>query len=266
MLMRHRALAAAAAAALALVAAGREARAEELNGRAIAERLDRENRPKDEVDRFTMVIVSPTGQKRTRQLTTWFKAGESSDDRTLVRFDAPPDVKGTGMLTIEKGDDDEQWLYLPELRKKKRIAGASKALSFMGTDFSNYDMRTEDLAGHDYERVADEKMDGRDCYVVIATPKDDEVKDETGYSKRKIWVDKERWVVLRCEYFDKNGKLLKVATQDEFEKVEGLWRPKRTTMENVQEKSKTIVLHDRGREVNKGIEDSMFTTRRLEQP
>src|SRR4051812_30960226 len=111
---------------LVLVAIQRQARAEDLDGRAIMNRADKQNRAKDEKDLLSMTIVSSRGEKRKRDMTTYMKAGEGDDDKLLVRFDAPADVKGTGLLTLEQGDHDEQWLFLPELRKSKRIAGATK--------------------------------------------------------------------------------------------------------------------------------------------
>jgi hypothetical protein len=166
-----------------------------------------------------------------------------------------------------RAKDEVDRVTLPELRKSKKIAGTSRALSFAGTDFSNFDMRTEDLAHHDYKRIADGKAGGRDCYVIEATPKDDDVKEETGYSKRTMWVDKERWTILRCEYVDKAGKPLKTLVSEGDVQVEGgLWRPTKVTMENAQEGTKTIVQHDRGRDINKGVDEGMFSKRALEKP
>ncbi len=237
------------------------------DGRAIAERADKQNRPRDEHATFRLVILDRTGQRRERRVSCWFKAGkESDDDKSLVRFVDPPDVRGTALLTIENGEEEEQWLYLPDLRKTKRIAGASKSLSFAGTDFSNFDMRTEDLASHHYERTGEDEIGGRPCWIIEARPKDDAARDESGYSRRRIWVDKERYTVPRVEYYDKNGKLLKVSTTDDWEQVEGLWRANRVVMENVQEKTRTILTYERGRKINQGIDDSIFTKRALERP
>jgi len=255
-----------AAALLALALLAPLAPAEDLDGRAIIDKADKQNRAKDEKDRVTMVITSARGEKRKREMTTYFLAGAGDDDRLMVRFDSPADVKGTGLLTIEEGASDEQWLYLPDLRKSKRIAGATKATSFMGTDFSNYDMRTEDLTGHDYKKVGEEDLEGRACYIVEATPKDDDVKEATGYARRKTWVDKERFVIPKCEYHDKSGKLLKTLTTEGWKQVEGLWRPTKVVMENKQEGSKTVVTYERGREINKGIAEKTFTKRELENP
>jgi outer membrane lipoprotein-sorting protein len=241
------------------------ARADDLDGRAIAEKLDKSNRPKDEVDRITMQVIDKAGTSRKRELSIYFLAGEGSDCKILARFESG-DVKGLGLLTLEEGGKDEQWIYLPELRKTKRVAGSGKAQSFAGTDFSNYDMRTEDLAAHDYKRLPDETRDGRACYVLEVVPKSKDVEEETGYSRRKIWVDKERFTVPRGEYFDRAGKPLKTATAAEPVQVQGLWRPTKVTMENTQEGSKTVISHDRGRDVNKGLDAGLFTKRALEKP
>jgi len=241
------------------------ASAEDLDGAAIMDRADKQNRPKDERCDVTMTILSPRGEKRRRELVTYFRAGAKDDDKLLVRFEAPADVKGTGLLTIEEGDDDEQWLYLPDLRKSKRIAGATKSQSFMGTDFSNYDMRTEDLAGHVYTKTGEETVDGRACYVLEAKPKDDDVLEETGYSKRILYVDKERFVCPKVVYFDRHGKLLKEAVTSGFTQIEGLWRGREIAMENRQEGSKTLVVYEK-REVNKGLDEDLFTRRKLERP
>jgi outer membrane lipoprotein-sorting protein len=261
-----RALALAALALALALPAAPAARADDLDGHAIIDKADKLNRAKDEKDKVAMTIVSPRGEKRKRELTTFFQAGEGDDSKVLVRFDAPAEVKGTGLLTVVHGDTDDQWLYLPDLRKSKRIAGATKSQSFMSTDFSNYDMRTEDIPGHVYTKTGEEAVDGRACYVVEGKPKNDDKLDETGYSRRIFWVDKERFTVPKVEYYDKTGKILKVAISDGWKQFEGLWRPAKVTMENKQEGSKTIVTYERGREVNKGVPDSTFTKQALENP
>ena len=255
-------------AALAIVAVAEAppaARAQDLDGRAIMEKADKHNRSKDEKNQISMTIISGRGEKRGRSLTTFFKSGEGDDDKSMIRFETPADVKGTGLLTIEQGETDEQWLYLPDLRKSKRIAGATKSQSFMGTDFSNYDMRTEDLAGHVYEKVGDEQVEGRACFIVEAKPKNDEALEATGYSKRRIFVDKERWVYNTIEFFDRQGKPLKTTTIEDWKQYEGLWRGDKVTVENVQKESKTLVTFNK-REINKGLDKDTFSKRTLENP
>lgn len=241
-----------------------EARA--LTGREVMEKADKANRAKDEEQEATMTIIDPRGLRRVRQMTIFQKAASGDDDNILIRFTAPPDMRGTGLLTLEEGDDDKQWLYLPDLRKSRRIAGSSKANSFVGSDFSNYDMRTEDLANHEYQLLGEKSIEGRACYEIESTPKDDETREETGYSKRVILVDKEWWVVHEVRFFDRNGKALKTLRAQGFRPVEGLYRPKVIVMDNEQERSRTVLAESSPRKINKGISDGKFTKRELERP
>ncbi|MHC4389854.1 MAG: outer membrane lipoprotein-sorting protein [Planctomycetota bacterium] len=238
--------------------------AQALTGREVVERADSEQRAQDEITQATMVIVSPRGVKRERKLESRFKSGPSSNDKVLVRFLAPSDVKGTGLLTIEEGDSDTQWLFIPDLRRSKRIAGSNKAGRFMASDFSNFDMRTEDLQNHAYELVGEAEVEGRACHKVNAKPKDGETAENTGYSLRTIYIDKERFTVAKAEFFDRRGKPLKVLTHGGWHQVSGLWRPRSALMVNQQEGSRTIVTNN-SRTINQGLSDREFTKRALER-
>lgn len=266
-MVRHVFAAAALIPALILAPSGPAAAKDD--ARALMERVDTKNRAKDERALVSVAVVSARGERRNRELETLFKAGEGRADKLLVRFLAPADVKGTGLLTLEQDEgDDEQHLYLPELRKTRRIAGATRAQSFAGTDFTHGDLRTEDLKKHRYTMAGEATEAGRACHVVEAVPKDREAGDETGYSKRLLYVDKDedRLVVLRVDYYDTGGKLLKVQTNTKMEKVGGYWRPGETVMENKQTGSRTTLAYDRGREIDQGIADGKFTKRELERP
>ncbi len=266
-MVRHVLAAAAVILAPTLAAAG-SAVAED-DARPLMERVDSKNRAKDERALVSVLVLSARGERRTRELETLFKAGEGRADKLLVRFLAPADVKGTGLLTLEQDDgDDEQYLFVPELRKSTRIAGATRAQSFAGTDFTHGDLRTEDLKKHRYRLEGEATEAGRACHVIAAVPKDDAVTRETGYEKRTLYVDKDedRLVVLRVDYYDAGGKLLKVQTNAKIERVGGYWRPGETVMENKQTGSKTTLVYDRGRELDQGIADGKFTKRELEKP
>jgi outer membrane lipoprotein-sorting protein len=242
------------------------ATADALTGREVVEKADKANRAQDEVVQTIMYIFSPGGQKRTRLMETYAKSGAGDDDMSLIRFQKPADIKGTGLLTIEEGATDTQLLYLPELRKSKRIAGSSKANSFVGSDLSRGDMRTEDLANHTYELLGEEEAGGRACHKVQALPKDDETAETYGYARRIIWVDTERWVPVQVEFYDLAGKRLKVMQASDWRQVKGLWRSHKVEMENVQEGSRTVLVQNPQRKINDGLDDSMFTRRFLEKP
>ncbi|MBM3240126.1 outer membrane lipoprotein-sorting protein [Candidatus Poribacteria bacterium] len=228
--------------------------AAELTGDEILKK-EEENEPESEISVSEMTIVHKSGSKRVRTIKAWMKG----DDYTLVRFLTPADVEGTGFLSVK----DDDWLYLPALRKVRRIATKEeKGGSFMGSDFS-----IEDVGGgswvEDYNaKLLDtEKYEGHDCYVLELVPKKPE---EISYSKLKRWVDKENFYSVKTEYYDKHGDLLKIMYPSEFEKREGLWMAKRIEMRNVQKESKTIIVM-KEIQVNPEIPDSMFTTRELEK-
>lgn len=238
---------------------------EEMDGRAIVNKVDKSNRAKDEKDFEDMVLVDEKGQRRSRTLITYFQTGQGDDDKTLVRFETPQNLRGTGLLAIETGPDDDMWLYLPDLRKSKKIAGGTKSEPFVGTDFSNYDMRTEDLSGHEYKKIGEKEVNGRPCILVEATPKNEAMAESTGYSKRIFSTDKERWVYVKMEFWDRQGKELKTTTIEDWKQYDGMWRGDKVTVENHQKKSKTIVTFPK-REMNKGLGDDSFSKRALENP
>ncbi|MFC1707924.1 outer membrane lipoprotein-sorting protein [Planctomycetota bacterium] len=249
----------------ALLVVGGEALA--LTGREIAERVDKQNQAADEAYKSELRVIHKTGVRRSYTMLTKFKAGEGNDDKVLIRFLLPQTVTGTGLLIVERGDSDSQWLYVPYLRKTKLIAGSSKGGSFMESDLSNYDMRTENLDGHEYKLVGEETVAERACYKLEATPKTDEIKEETGYARRLVYVDKERWVAFRTEYYDKDNKRLKLAVKSEYKLVGKLWRSSRLVVSNVQAGSKTMVIHDESsRKINEGVSDDEFTKRTLQNP
>jgi len=227
--------------------------AQELTGDEILKKED-ENSPDSEISVIEMTIVHKSGAKRVMTIKAWAKG----DDYILVRFLSPANVKGTGFLSVK----DDDWLYLPALRKVRRIATKEKGGSFMGSDFS-YD----DVGGgswvEDYNArlLGTEKYEGRDCFVLELLPKNPE---EAIYSKLKKWVDKENFYSPKTEYYDEHGDLLKILYSYEFENKEGFWMPKRMEMKNVQKGSKTIIVV-KERKVNLEIPDNMFTTRQLEK-
>lgn len=225
---------------------------QELTGDNILKRED-QNRPDSEISVSEMTIVHKSGARRVRKIKVWMKG----DDYILVRFLSPANVKGTGFLSV----NDNNWLYLPALRKVRRIATKEIGGSFMGSDFS-YD----DVSGYSWEDdfntklIAVEKYKEHDCYILELIPKNPE---ELSYSRLKRWVDKENFYSVKTEYYDRHGELLKVLYSSEFEKSGGHWVTKRNEMHNVRKGSKTIIII---KEIeNPEIPKMIFTTRQLEK-
>ncbi len=266
--------------ALALVGAAAPAMAQEvapaaaaeapadavLTARQIMERVDHINDGDDERNTLDMTLTNRRGQTRQRAMLGWNKRTGPDQENQLVRFEEPADVKGVGLLTWEHDDrDDDQWLYLPALRKVRRISSADQSDSFMGTDFSFEDMRSEKLEEHTYTLQREESLGDRLCWVIEAVPSTDKQKNESGYSRRVLWVDQATHLLIKGEFYDKKGNLLKTLETRDYEEVAGgLWRVNWMLMQNVQKKHQTLLVFT-GREVNTGLDDSLFTERYLKR-
>lgn len=255
------------AAALALVAGA--ALADDLTGEAIVRKADKDHRSKDERGVVEMVLVAADGQKSRRVMEILTKTGEGDDDLNLLRFVEPATVRGEAVLTVEaSGRADDQWLYLPALKKTKRIASSQRSQRFAATDFTYEDLRTEDFARNSYKKLADAKVDeggGKqtDCFVVEATPKE---PDSSGYSKRLVYVDKARFLVLKVEFFDKQARHQKTLQNRGFEQTgaEKLWRATQSMMDDHLRRTKTVMRFTE-RAINPGLPASTFTEAALER-
>lgn len=249
--------------ALVLAAAAGAWAQQALDGEAIVRRADRDHRSRDERGVVEMVLISEADdQRQLRSMEIMGKTGQGEDDLNLVRFLAPPTVRGTAVLTVEAtGRADDQWLYLPALRKTKRIASTQRTQRFAGTDFTYEDLRSENFPAWTYRKLDDARVQEADCYAVEATPKQ---PDETGYAKRVIYVEKARFLVFQIEFFDKQGRHQKTLTNRDWEQVDGLWRSRQAMMEDHQRRTKTIWRFTE-RQINPGLPDNTFTEANLER-
>lgn len=234
----------------------------ELSALEIMRHTDQDHRANDERGEVDMVLVDKDDQRQQRKLEIMTKKGEGDDDKTLIRFLEPPTVRGTAVLTHEAtGRADDQWLYLPALQKKKRIASSNRTQRFAGTDFTFEDIRSEDFTAYDYSKVGEEVIDRQSCYVIEAKPKD---PSTSGYSKRKIYVEKERFLIHKIEYFDQRERHQKTLELRRFVQVSGLWRAEQSMMSDHLRGTKTVWRFS-SREINPGLPDSAFTERALER-
>jgi|SRR5579859_2408312 len=222
----------------------------------------------DSTTRSTFRLINAAGQQRVRETDgqTKLVAG-TTDNRRLVNFLSPADVRGTKTLLIEhSAADDDIWIYLPAMKKVRRLVASNKKDSFVGTDFSYGDVIGHKVEDWNHKVVRQEKVDGRDCYVVESTPKRPEVADNTGYSKRVSWIDKESYVALRSEIYDQRGELLKRTSAEDVQRVDtknDRYQPMKLTAENVQTGHKTIIEFANFK-ANVGVGDEVFAARSLE--
>jgi outer membrane lipoprotein-sorting protein len=167
--------------------------------------------------------------------------GKRTDgDKVLVIFDKPRDVKDTTLLTYSHFDrDDDQWLYLPVIKRTKRISSHNKSGSFVGSEFAYEDITFQEVEKYTYKLLREEEYNGFECYVVERIPVD---RVSTGYSKQIVWYDKEHVRIQKIDFYDRKDALLKTQTFSNWnEYLEGIWRATNEVMQNHQTGKKTML-------------------------
>ncbi len=221
------------------------------------------------VSESLFTLIDKSGQERKRKTISYTKLSSNGIDNTRsTKFLSPADAKGTGILIAENqsGEDDIS-LYLPALKKIRKIAAGGKKDSFVGTDFSYADVlgfRTEDW---NYKNLGDVIVAGKNCFYIEATAKSEKVTQEAGYSKRLLKIQKDTFTTLASEAYDENGDLLKKFTFSEYQMVEpskNKWWAMKAEVLNVQTGHKTIIVTEDFK-VEPNIEEKYFSARFLER-
>ena len=226
-----------------------------LSGDEVMARVEARPTPKTFHGVLEMQLINKRGKVTTRELELWTKK-EGEVEKMLIKFLAPPDVRGTAFLAIKRGEREEMKLYLPALKKVRRIAGGQKKGSFMGSDFTYDDIaRLGSLKRENYKNKL-LKEDARH-YLVEATPK---LGVESAYERLLIWVEKPHFDVVKIEFYQK-GALYKVMTLAEIQTFAEKYRiPTKLTMENKKTGHKTVLLQ-KNLEVDRPIPDAVFSER-----
>jgi len=222
---------------------------------------DREN-GKSSIVESTMILINDKGQTKQRVVRAVRKEyGDLS--KSMIRFLSPADVKGTGFLIWENADrDDDQFLYLPALKQDpRRIASSEKSSRFMGTEFTYEDLENRKVDKDDHKLLREEKLDGKQVYVVESIPKKG---SDSQYKKLVSWVRPDIWIPVKIEFYDNRGVLLKVLTVKKFEQIQGIWTTMDSVMDNVQDKKKTQLTLGKV-QYNTDIPDEYFTERYLKR-
>jgi len=217
----------------------------------------------------TMTIVDDEGRERVREIASVTKLYDNGEtEKRLIRFLSPADVKGTGLLTFDyEKKDDDMWLFMPALRKTRRIVSTERAKNFMGSEFTYADMTPPILDDFTYELLGEEDIEGTPCWKIIMTPIDDDVADENGFSRRVTFIAQKDFVIRRAVYYDLDGELHKELTVEEVKEVDPenhKYRPLHMLMVNKQNGRKSILNVDEI-QFNPDVKDEFFTTRYLER-
>jgi len=223
----------------------------------------------DSISDVTFTLVNKTGQERVRKTVIATKLQPNgADNMQMVRFLSPPDDRGTAVLTIEHADkDDDIWVYLPALKKVRRLVAANKKSSFAGTDFSYGDVIGHKTEEWEHRLLRKEEIDGRPCYVIESLPRSEAVRSNSGYSKHQLWIREDNFAAIKEEFWDQSGQPLKTFRGSDVRLVDARrekWRAMRLEAANVQTGHRTIIQFDNFK-VNQQIKDEFFTTRYMER-
>jgi hydrophobe/amphiphile efflux-3 (HAE3) family protein len=169
----------------------------------------------------TLTITDAKGNQRVRQSTMASMSMPDGTEKRIIKFLSPAEVKGTGILIFDYPEkSDDMWIYLPALRKTRRIVSREKSKSFMGSEFSNANMTAPGLEDFSYKVLGEETCEGIPCYRIESVPVSADLEDQYGYSRSVSWVDKNSYLVHRTLYYDFDGELFKTISNSEFKRLE----------------------------------------------
>ncbi len=238
------------------------AQSPEEKGLAIAQEADkRDTGFGDFTANMQMILMNKQGQKSERKIRIRTLEVKEDGDKSLTIFDTPRDIKGTAFLSFtHKVGDNDQWLYLPALKRVKRISSRNKSGSFMGSEFAYEDISSQEVEKYTYKWVRDEKYEDQECFVVEHYPVD---KKNSGYTKQVTWLDKKEYRVWKIEYYDRKNSLLKILTSKDYRKYsDKYWRPNQMYMVNHQTGKSTKLIMSNYR-FRTGLKDSDFSQNSL---
>lgn len=217
-----------------------------------------------------MTITDADGKKRVRELTMASKVyDDGATEKRVYRFSSPTDVKGMGILVFDYANKpDDLWIYLPALRKVRRVVNSETSKAFMGSEFSYGDLNIPALGDYNYTLVKEENMGGENCYVIDVVPKTDAVKNAEGYSKKTLWISKTKYTAQKGIYYDLAGKPLKELKCSDnvlLDPAKKRYRSKRMEMKNLQT-NRVSVFETSKVEFTPQTKDEYFTERYLQRP
>ena len=216
----------------------------------------------DSSSELTMILRNKQGDESTRQMSNKTLEVENDGDKSLVIFNVPRDVKGTAFLSFtHKSGPDDQWLYLPALKRVKRIASDNKSGPFMGSDFAYEDISSQEVEKYTYKYIKDENIDGVDCFVIERYP----VDEKSGYTRQVVWIDIDQYRSMKIDYYDRKNSLLKTLTYHEYNQyLNKYWRADKMSMINHQTGKSTDLLFNDYRFAN-GFSEGDFNQNSLKR-
>ncbi|BDU37470.1 putative Outer membrane lipoprotein-sorting protein [Vibrio nigripulchritudo MADA3029] len=237
--------------------------ADAVKGMEIAnERKARDTGWGDSVATMSMILKNAQGESSTRQMRLKSLEVDGDGDKGLTIFDEPRDVKGTAFLNhSHTTEPDDQWLYLPALKRVKRISSRNKSGPFMGSEFAYEDLSSFELEKYKFNYIQDDMVDGEPVFLLEQIPTD----KNSGYTKQLVWLDKVHYRPLKVEFYDRKSALLKTLTFSEYQVYEDqYWRAHKMLMVNHQS-GKSTILNTEEMAFRNGLDDGDFSKNTLKR-
>ena len=209
-----------------------------------------------------MTLRNKRGQESTREVRLKVIEVEGDGDRTMFVFDRPRDVKGTAFLVhAHKNEPDDQWLYLPALKRVKRISSSKQSGSFMGSEFSYEDLSAVEVEKYTHRHLRDEPCGDLQCTVLERIP----LSEDSGYSRQLVWLDREELRTIQVQYFDRRDEHLKtMVVEDYAQYLDRFWRAGKVAMTN-HLTGKSTVLNWTDYEFGTDLDEGDFTNTALKR-
>lgn len=246
------------------------AQAEKLDAYSIMKKVDERDEGQTRSSQATLILLDKQDRQRVREIS--ILAFEKDDvEKNLMVFRSPSDVAGTSYMSwdwVDEEKEDDSWLYMPALKKIRRVASSDESGSFMGSDFSYADINGLELNDFEYKiEKESEEVDGHDCWVINTLPKHKEAIDETGYTSATSWVRKDAFMIVKGIINVKKGKRVKYFSVKDIEKIDGIWTAHTlqmiTTKNDQKEHASVLKIVDVV--YNKDVDENLFDTAAMQR-
>ncbi|WP_198262930.1 outer membrane lipoprotein-sorting protein [sulfur-oxidizing endosymbiont of Gigantopelta aegis] len=210
---------------------------------------------------ISMILIDAKGAQRERKLIR-LRVSDGREQKIRLQFQFPPDLRDTALLLHDHSDrDDDRWLYLPTLRKAKRISGAQKYRHFLGTDFTYDELGGREPEEDKHQLLGEEILDNKVVYKIKSIP----IEQENPYQYRLTWLEKTTSIILKEEYFDRHGRLKKRMLVNNIQSLQGIPTILEREMQDIQQQHRTVLKFSQVK-YNTDISSRFFHSRQLDRP
>lgn len=228
------------------------------DARQIVTESQKRNRSDTQRYEGVLQVFNPNG-KNSEKRWQFFRSGNYGESKALLRFVSPPEVKGVALLIVNHPDrSSDQWMWLPELQRDRRVALQDRSTRFFGTDFSYEDLEERDVNQSDFRMLGEEAIDGQLCWKIESTPKKGK---SSQYNRVVMWFRKDIYFPVQYEMFVKD-QLVRKLHYRRIEKVNGVWSALEMEMLDLRRKGRTVLKSDK-LQYNVSLPDEMFTLQAL---